>query len=83
MCEHLVSVLKLDTKHSIGQGLHYRPLQYDRIFLGLGQLTLLKQHSTTVGILRYIHSNCANCSLGRLSEVLDFVRLSDLDFAYV
>ncbi len=61
--KHLVSILKLDTEHSIRQGLDNGPFQNDHIFLGLGQLTLLKQNPITAGTLRYANSNFANSSL--------------------
>jgi hypothetical protein len=35
--EHLVAVLELNSEHGVGQRLDDRPLDQDRVVLGLGQ----------------------------------------------
>src|SRR3954453_7355158 len=35
--QHLVAVLELDPEHGVRQRLDHRPLEDDRVFLGLGQ----------------------------------------------
>ena len=37
MGQHLVAVLELDAEHGVRQRLDDRPLEDDRVFLGLGQ----------------------------------------------
>src|SRR5947209_10528648 len=37
VCEHLVPVLELDPEHGVGQRFDDRPLDQDRVVLGLGQ----------------------------------------------
>ena len=41
--QHFVSIFELYSEHRVGQWLDHRAFEHDGIFLGLGQVTLLKK----------------------------------------